>query len=145
MIKPGRYDPISGFAVDQRGAEGTIRMGPADQCRQGDAPAMTLDARGKKPEQTRRRLARPHESHADVTSEHGRSCKREGGFVEDVGFERAGCQRAPLFSKRRELVELPPLDTKHGIDRAVHVPVSALAGAAPDENMEAEPVSGNHE
>src|SRR5215212_5430536 len=145
MIKPRPNDSVGGFAVDQRGAERSISVRPADQRRQGDAPAMTLDAGGKKTEQTRRCLARPHEPRADVTSEHGRSCKREGGFVEDVGFERAGCQRAPLFSKRRELAELPPLDTKHGIDRAVHVPVSALAGAAPDENMEAEPVSGNHE
>ena len=54
VVEKGRDDVRTGVAVDQRGAERRVRMGPAGEQRKADSIAPPLDPARKQPDQAAR-------------------------------------------------------------------------------------------
>ena len=116
MREPGADDRLGRIALDQRRAERTVRMRPADEDRQLEPIAALRDARRKKAEQLSRPRSRPDQDRADAVAEHGRGGERESGLVKDVGLERARGEVAPVVRYRDELGQPAPFHRK-GVDR----------------------------
>src|SRR5262245_53498107 len=117
MVEPGADNGWGGIAVDQRGTERRVGMGPADQHRQRQAVAPPLDHRR---EQAAQLIARPDQPRAGVAAEYRLCGERERRLVEDVRRHGAGGERAPFARNVSELGQWAPLDTELRFDRPVH-------------------------
>ena len=120
VFQPGAENGLGRLVVDERRAERSVSVGPAQDDRPGQAVAIALGPRRKQAEEASRRSVRPDQRGANVAPKQRLSGERKRGLIEHVGHERTGSERAPLRGDRRKLREGPPLDFKGGLDRAVH-------------------------